>query len=693
MPNRLSFESSPYLKQHQNNPVDWYAWGEEALTRAKVENKPIHLSVGYSACHWCHVMAHECFENPEIAKLMNENFINIKVDREERPDLDQVYQNVAQIYTQGGGWPLTVFLTPELKPFFGGTYFPPEDRYGRPGFPRVLQALSESYRRQPQMVFENAEKVFEAIRSLETLELDDTEFPTLESLKGVGEELLSHIDWDLGGLAGAPKFPNPMLLSFLWRLGLTLNWPEPKRAAVIALERMAHGGIYDHLGGGFHRYSVDDRWAVPHFEKMLYDNALLLKLYSEVVLSDKNSKNPILTDDRRNLFLDVISQTVDYILREMQSPEGGFYSAQDADSEGEEGKYFVWTPQDLKNHLNQEEAAAFGVRYGVNEIGNFEHNATVLFHANSLSEVAQALKLSKNQGEERVRELIASARQKLLSVRKKREAPLRDNKILVAWNGLAISGLAWASAALSESGRKEEASSALAASKKAYYFVKEKLSRGEGRLFSNFQNGEPRVNGFLDDYAFLAMAALDLARAGIDIPSLISDCELWMRAVMRHFSDTSGTVRINKNGYFFTSDDHEELIQRPKTIHDQAIPSGSAVALTCMLVLSELKISCSELDFSNEVKNQLSYLFPLAKKQSLGLGELLSLSLLFTQGPISVRGKDLDEICWHPHVFRGLISDPTPMILVCHKKVCSLPLQDLSEARAEVERRLGYLLS
>jgi uncharacterized protein YyaL (SSP411 family) len=344
MSNRLSAESSPYLLQHQNNPVDWYPWGDEALTRAKAENKPILLSIGYSACHWCHVMAHESFESPEIAGLMNDHYINIKVDREERPDLDQIYQNVAQAMTKSGGWPLTVFLTPDLKPFYGGTYFPPEDRYGRPGFPRVLMALSAAYRNDPESVLENAQRLTDFIREV-TSQADEhrgEEVPSarMPRLKASAEKLLGHVDFIHGGFGSAPKFPNPMTFSFLWRMGLLSHQSgksvEPgderfREACLFSLEKMAKGGIYDQLGGGFHRYSVDESWSVPHFEKMLYDNGLLLKLYAEVLLAEEQFESSLEAQQRRTLFVKVLKETVAFLDREMLSRYVLFYAAQDAD--------------------------------------------------------------------------------------------------------------------------------------------------------------------------------------------------------------------------------------------------------------------------------------------------------------------------------------------------------------------------
>ncbi len=668
MPNRLAQETSPYLRQHQDNPVDWYAWGPEALERAKREDKPIHLSVGYSACHWCHVMAHESFENAETAKLMNDRFVNIKVDREERPDLDQIYQNVAQVFTRGGGWPLTVFLTPELKPFFGGTYFPPEDKYGRPGFPRVVVALSDAYKNDRATVAENAEKIMDAIRSLETVGGTGKESPHLKTLGELAEALLMSIDWTYGGIGHAPKFPNTMTLTFLWRMGLATGHERTREAAVLALVRMAQGGIYDQLGGGFSRYSVDERWAVPHFEKMLYDNGLLLKLYSEVLLTDGDSSKPLLQTEQREMFARVVSETTAWLLREMCSPDGGFYAAFDADSEGEEGKFYVWDLKDLKNHLTEEEARAFSLRYGVTEAGNFEHGKTVLYLANEIDASA--------------RPLIESAKKKLFSVRSGRVPPGRDDKILTGWNGLAISGLAWAAEALREAGRPEEARTARAAALRAFRFIRERAGKDGDRLYGTIQEGKPRFNAYLDDYAFLSLAALDLGRFSPDsneAGALDRDAHRWITTIQRHFKDAQAA------GFFFTSDDHEALIQRPKTIYDQAIPSGTAVTLECMAALVEIDPDGKGVDLEPELGRQLESLFADVKRAPHGYGELLSAALLRLLGPVVVSGAKSHQAVRHSHVFQ---KEGDSRILICHRKVCGLPLSSPAEARVELAGKI-----
>jgi hypothetical protein len=661
MSNRLAHETSPYLQQHKDNPVDWYPWSEEALSRARTEDKPILLSIGYSACHWCHVMAHESFENAEIARLMNERFINIKVDREERPDLDQIYQNVAQAITHGGGWPLTVFLTPDLKPYFGGTYYPPEDRWGRPGFPRVLTALSDAYKNDAASVVENAEKLTDFIRTLEneTGVQGPGDLPTLPKLAKAAEALLSQVDWEDGGIGGAPKFPNSMMLDFLWRLGLATQNDTSMEAAVLTLSKMASGGIYDQLGGGFHRYSVDATWSVPHFEKMLYDNGLLLRSYAQVLLSSPQEvvatpQAGALTDEQRELFTRVLDETVNYVLREMSAPEGGFFAAQDADSEGEEGKFFVWDLKDLQQNLTSEEAQVFARRYGVTEDGCFEHGKTVLYLANPVT------------GSEL--ETLNRAKKKLFETRQKRIAPGTDNKVLAGWNGLMISGLAWASQALKREGRTEASIQAWLAANRTFDFLVQNLGLSGNRLRASLRprkSDQTQLNAYLDDYAFLSMAAIDLARFEPEskrVEALLSQAEGWVSVVLKHFSGIEGP------GYYFTSDDHEVLIQRPRTIYDQAIPSGTGVTLQCLLALAEMDRGGKRNEWQAEVERQLARIFPAIDERPFGYGELLNAALLWLTGPIILSGPDSEEHAFHPFVFRKEGEVPQ----ICHQQTCEL---------------------
>ncbi len=670
MANRLAQESSPYLKQHATNPVDWYPWGAEALERAKAEDRPILLSIGYSACHWCHVMEHESFENPDIARLMNENFINIKVDREERPDLDQLYQNVSQLMTRSGGWPLTVFLTPDLRPFFGGTYFPPEDRQGRPGFPRVLNALADAYKKDHTNVVENAQRLTDAIGQLEATKAEQNTRPTQPALRKICDAILAATDWHNGGFGGAPKFPNTMNLTFLWRYGSSTGFGMAQEAALLGLTRMAKGGIYDQLGGGFHRYSVDERWSVPHFEKMLYDNALLMRLLAEVLLTGKQLGALNFEDEQ--LYTRVLAETTRYVLREMKAPEGAFYSTQDADSEGVEGKFFVWNPHQLRQALSEQEARVFELHYGVGDTGNFEGGAeTVLFIDKSLADVARLVDLDLVK----TTEVLRQAREKLFSARETRVHPGRDEKIIAGWNGLMISGLAWASRALRAAEHwgplaEEAGESSLV----ALDFVRTRMSREGDRLWSVYKDGTARFNAYLDDYAFMSMAALDVARISEDeteVDALLAQARRWIEVVLRHFADPNG------GGFFFTSDDHEKLIQRPKSVYDQAIPAGNAVLAQCLLALGEI---CEGGGFDTAADELLYKLFPLLEKVPMGMGETACAALMALAGPVTISGPTAYQACVHPHLFRK--PGPQRELLVCHRRTCGMPLIDAESARA-----------
>ncbi len=423
--NRLAQENSPYLLQHQNNPVDWYPWGPEALDRAKQEQKPIFLSIGYSACHWCHVMEHESFESPAIARLMNEHFVNIKVDREERPDLDHIYMSAVQLLTGRGGWPMSVFLTPELQPFYGGTYWPPSSRMGMPGFDQVLLAVADAWKNRRQQAMEHAAELTEQINRIGELGGSGNEL-SRALIDRAGVSLERSFDYTNGGFGGAPKFPHPMDLQVLLRLWKRHRRPGVLEMVTTTLDKMAAGGIYDHLGGGFHRYSVDERWLVPHFEKMLYDNALLTTCYVEVYQATGRAD-----------YAQVVRETCDYVLRDQTDPAGGFYSTEDADSEGEEGKFYVWTPREIEAVLGSELAAEFDYIYDVSEAGNFEgHNIL-----NLPKPIDVCAKLRQVDAKELLARL-ASARGKLLEVRGGRVRPARDDKVLISWNGLMIDALA-----------------------------------------------------------------------------------------------------------------------------------------------------------------------------------------------------------------------------------------------------------
>src|SRR5437867_2040406 len=489
--NRLIHETSPYLLQHAHNPVDWYPWGEKAFDKAKEENNPIRLSIGYSACHWCHVMEKESFESEAIAALMNEHFVNIKVDREERPDLDEIYMNAVQMLTGRGGWPMTVFLTPERKPFFGGTYFPPEDRHGMPGFPKILQAVAQAYRDRPQDVQKSVEQILAALNRLtEISESAEPFFP--DAIQKAADQLSPAYDPDYGGFGRAPKFPNAGLFDLFLRCYRSSKERRYLEMVTHTLTKTAEGGIYDHLGGGFHRYSVDEKWLVPHFEKMLYDNAQLIRIYVDVF---RITQDPI--------FRRVVEETLTYLLREMLHSEGGFYSTQDADSEGEEGRFFVWEYDEVIKILGEETGEIFSRIYDVSELGNFEGK-------NILHPILQPEQAAKFFGKEikEIENLIAEAKAKLLQEREKRVKPFRDEKILTSWNGLMLSGLAEAYKTIGEERYRK-------AAERTVEFIFAQMFR-EGYLLHTYRDGQAKLYGYLDDYAFLAGGLLDLYEATFD---------------------------------------------------------------------------------------------------------------------------------------------------------------------------------
>src|SRR6266704_697223 len=505
--NRLARETSPYLRQHAHNPVDWYPWSEEALERARTEDKPIFLSIGYSSCHWCHVMERESFESEEIAAVMNERFVNIKVDREERPDLDEIYMAATQMLTGQGGWPNSLFLTPDRKPFFAGTYFPPASRWGRPGFADVLRSAADAYRSKKDDVRRMADEVAAQIARLSEMSLS-TQLPAASILNRAFGELAGRFDNDEGGFGGAPKFPHSMDVSFLLRYHRRAGNPEALRMAVLSLEKMARGGIHDQLGGGFHRYAVDAKWLVPHFEKMLYDNALLSRIYLEAAQAvgrlGVSAALPSGGPATASFFKDVARDIFEWVLREMTSPQGGFYSSLDADSEGEEGKYYVWTPQEIAEVLGQQEAGLFCNVYGVAAGGNFEHGRSILNLPRPPARIASELRME--EGELRLR--MASSRAKLLKSRERRVRPGRDEKILADWNGLMISALAFGSRVLDDERWAD-------AARRAARLVLDRMV-GDGRLLHALMDREARHPAYVTDHAFLLAAFLDLYEATFD---------------------------------------------------------------------------------------------------------------------------------------------------------------------------------
>ncbi len=554
--NRLIHETSPYLRQHAHNPVEWYPWGPEALEKANRENKPILLSIGYSACHWCHVMEKESFENHEIAQIMNRQFVNVKVDREERPDLDTIYMNYVQMSTGGGGWPMTVFLTPGQVPFYGGTYFPPDDRYGRPGFPKVLKAVADAYQEKQREIEKQGPEI---VRSLEQINLPLNSAGRIngELLDSAYENLAQRFDWTYGGIGGAPKFPNAMNLSFCLRYHLRAADREARRFVELSLDKMAYGGMYDQLGGGFHRYSVDDRWMVPHFEKMLYDNALLSRLYLEAYQ---------LT--RKPLYRRVTEEILDYVSREMISPEGGFYSTQDADSEGEEGRFFVWRPEEIQGLLRASDAQVVCRHYGVTAAGNFE-GANILHVARLPEDLAVDVGLDPAA----LVQLLAESRTILFREREKRVKPHRDEKILTSWNAMM-------SISFAEAGMAFLRPDYLALARRNVQFLLDKLCTGD-QVHRTFSDGQAKLAGYLEDYAGLVEVLISLYEATGE-PRWLESALSFNEELLRQFWDEP------TRGFFLTGTRHEMLITRVRDFYDNATPAGSSVAVLNLLRLAIL---------------------------------------------------------------------------------------------------------
>lgn len=557
MPNRLAQEKSPYLLQHADNPVDWLPWGEEAFAKAEAEEKPVFLSVGYATCHWCHVMAHECFEDGEVAQALNRDFVSIKVDREERPDVDSVYMSVCQALTGAGGWPLSVFLTPDKKPFFAGTYFPKTSKFGRPGFLDVLANISRVWREDRDKILTTSQNITDAIRPRAGSQKAEMDLKVLE--KAYWQMYKSH-DAKWGGFGGAPKFPTPHHLNMLLRWHL--REPSSKALEMVegTLQAMRRGGIWDHLGLGFHRYSVDERWLAPHFEKMLYDQALLALAYLEAY---QVTDNEVYAQTARDIFT--------YVLRDMTSPEGAFYSAEDADSEGEEGLFYVWTPEQVEQELGDgEDAQLFCKYYDIGQAGNFEHGRSIIWENKPLAPLAEHYDISEDQA----REQLARAREKLYSAREKRQRPLKDDKVLASWNGLMIAALAKGAAVL---GRDEYS----AAAARAADFVLREMRDQEGRLLRRWRQGETKGTGYLDDYAFMIWGLIELYEAAFDPVHLEAALDLADQAGSHFWDDLH-------HGYFFTPHHGEDLIVREKDLYDGALPSGNSVMALNLLRLARL---------------------------------------------------------------------------------------------------------
>ncbi len=683
-PNRLAKETSPYLLQHAYNPVDWYPWGQEALERAQREDKPIFLSVGYSACHWCHVMAHESFEDPEIAKIMNERFINIKVDREERPDIDDIYQRACQLATRSGGWPLSAFLTPGQKPFYVGTYFPKDGgHYGMASFRTILQQLSDAYRLKKHEIESASGEFMDALSQTAHDVAPSGTNPDSALERSILDEaavsLLQMGDSIYGGFGQAPKFPNPSNLLFLLRYFDISGVSRFSSFIAFTADKMAAGGIHDQLGGGFARYSTDQKWLIPHFEKMLYDNALLVQLYSELFQSTKQEK-----------YSRIVSKTLDYVLRELTHNDGGFYSALDADSEGKEGKFYVWRKKEIAEILqDQLSTDLFCERFGVTEGGNFEGESIL-----NVRVPIDNLAPRYGKKPEEIETIISKASQKLFVAREKRVRPGRDEKILTSWNGLMISAFAKGYAVTGEI-------KYLAAALGAVTFIEAELSSAEGRLHRTFKDGQAKLNGYLDDYAFYVAALLDLF-------SINSKAELLDKAVvytdfmLKHFWDPK------QGNLYLTSDDHEKLIVRTKSLYDLAIPSGNSVAASNLIRLYHYT---QKSDYLEKAEKIMKAGARAAAENPFGFGQLLIAIYLYVKKPVEVtvladnenssmarwinarylpdginaiatRGDmgRLEKFAF----FKGRLSDGGDTAFVCRNFTCSLPLKSEKELEAEL---------
>ncbi|MEX2240740.1 MAG: thioredoxin domain-containing protein [Burkholderiales bacterium] len=624
MSNRLAGETSPYLRQHAGNPVDWHAWNAEALERARREDKPILLSVGYSACHWCHVMAHESFEDPEVAAVMNRHFVNIKVDREERPDLDQIYQTAHQMLAQrGGGWPLTMFLAPDGTPFWGGTYFPKSARYGLPGFVEILERVAGAWRERRDSIGEQGAQLRLAFARLQPDAAAGGAALDAEPVRTALEVLRASFDTRHGGFGSAPKFPHPTDLELCLRRGETAM-------ADTTLRRMCEGGIFDQLGGGFCRYSVDAEWRIPHFEKMLYDNGPLLALLADGWRVTGNE-----------LYARCAAETAAWIQREMQSPEGGYYSSLDADSEHEEGKYYVWDAREARALLSREEWDAAAPHWGLDERPNFEGRHWHLHVAQPLPTGAEAL--------------LASARSKLFAAREQRVRPGRDEKVLVSWNALAIHGMARA-------GRVFGESAWLASARRALEFVHAHMWR-DGRLLATCKDGRAHLNAYLDDYAFLMMALLELLQAEFRAADL-GFAEALAEVLLEQFEDGEA------GGFFFTARDHERLIHRPKPGHDQATPSGNGAAA---FALNRLAALTGKTRYAGAAERTLRLFYPGMRAQPQGFAMLLVALEEWLEPPATaiVRGAPAALREWTGAMAREYL--PRAMVLGIPAGIAGLP--------------------
>ena len=674
--NYLIHETSPYLLQHADNPVHWYAWNEDALKKARDENKPIFLSIGYSACHWCHVMAHESFENDDVAKFMNENFVNIKVDREERPDIDDIYQKVCQIASGQGGWPLSIFLTPDQKPFYVGTYFPVLDSYGRPGFGSILRQLSQAWTEKQKDIEKTANNFLEALQKTETIKAPTKLERSL--LDEAAMNLFQMGDFSYGGFGGAPKFPNAANVSFLFRYAKLSGLSKFNEFALKTLNKMAKGGIFDQIGGGFHRYSTDAKWLVPHFEKMLYDNALIPVNYAEAY---QITKDPF--------YLDILKKTLDFVAREMTSSEGGFFSAYDADSEGVEGKFYVWSKSEIKNILG-DDAELFCLYYDVTDGGNWE-GQNILCNNINLSTVAFKFGIT----EDKAREIISSCSQKLLNARSNRISPGLDDKILTSWNALMIT-------AFTKGYRVTGDVNYLNAAKNCVSFIEKNLFV-DGKLLRTYKNGTAKINGYLEDYSYFVNALLDVFEIYPDSKYLNLALQLGHHLV-DHFWDEE------INSFFMTSDSHETLLIRPKSNYDLSLPSGNSVSCFVMLKLFHLSQEQKFLEISTKIMESQAQ---MAAENPFGFGFLLNTMYMYLQKPLEITilndaNKEISDFLTKSFLPESILvsinnSDQlnslskyqffvgknfdsnSTNVFVCRDFTCSLPLHTIDDVKKALE--------
>ncbi|MEK7431753.1 MAG: thioredoxin domain-containing protein [Cyanobacteriota bacterium] len=599
-PNRLINETSPYLLQHANNPVDWYPWGIEAFEKAKKEDKPIFLSVGYSACHWCHVMEHESFEDEETAKIMNELFINIKVDKEERPDVDTIYMSVVQMLTGHGGWPMSVFMTPDMKPFYGGTYFPNTTRYNMPSFKQVLHSVEKYYRDKKDSLEKNADNILKNLNQINNFSPSKNDL----SYKNIEKAILNlenYFDGENGGFGSKPKFPNTFNIDLLIRHYLNTNEKEYLDMAELTLTKMCNGGIYDHLGGGFFRYSVDEKWLIPHFEKMLYDNSLLIKQLLEMYQITKN-----------DFYKNKAEESLNYIIREMYNENGGFYSTQDADSEGEEGKFYAWTKKEILKLLGSEKGDVFCEFFDVSEHGNFEHGKS------NLQFLYEEFDEKTDQEKEKLNIIFSESKKILFETRNKRVFPNKDTKIITAWNGLMLSAFAKAYQVLGDEKYLEIAN-------KTIEFIFSKMYKDD-LLLRTYKDNISKYNAYLEDYSFLISALIDLNQVTFE-KDYLEKALLLNKILIENFYDNE------KGAFFFTGKNHEELIVRTKEITDHSMPSGNSIAIRNLLFLSRLT---NNKDFLPKAEQMFSIFSDSIKRYSSGVSSLLCNLDFFINPPVDI---------------------------------------------------------